>query len=340
MRGPSSRYRFYQFLPHLNERGHQVTVLPFFTDAYLESLFDGGKVGPLYLFQRLMARLSHCLKGKRYDLAWIEGELLPFIPAAMERVFHLALPRRRVYEFDDANWLRYEGKSLLERKFLKILASASGVVTGNEFLARYAGKVNQRVAVVPTVVDWTKYEPAVHKPNGLTIGWIGSQKTSFFLEDIFPALRELARDYPFTLKVVGARVQTDGFPLKEVTWSEDTEVSEIETFDIGVMPLTATPWSEGKCGLKLIQYLATGVPAVASPVGVNTRYLSESGGGYAAEDHQDWVNYLRKLLDNPELRKDLGRNGRDWVQSEMTIAAQAPGLIDFLEECAEVRASS
>jgi len=333
-RGPSSRYRFYQFLPHLSERGHRFTVLPFFTDAYLASLFDDGRVGPLYVFQRLLARLGHCLRGKPYDLVWIEGELLPFIPSSMERLFHLALPRRRVYEFDDANWLRYEGKPLLEKKFLRILSSAAGVVVGNDFLADYVRQVNASIAVVPTVVDWARYEPAVHKPNGLTIGWIGSQKTSFFLEDIFPALRELATQYPLKLKVVGARIQADGFPLEEVVWSEDTEVSHIESFDIGVMPLTATPWSRGKCGLKLIQYLAAGIPAVASSVGVNTGYLNDSGGGFLAEDHEDWVHQLRKLLDNETLRKDMGRSGREWVRSEMTITAQAPKLINFLEQCA------
>ncbi len=334
VRGPSSRYRFYQFLPHLVERGHQCTVLPFFTDAYLSSLFDEGKVNSFYLVQRLLARLGHCLSGRKYDMAWIEGELLPFIPSTLERWLHRALPRRRVYEFDDANWLRYENRPMLQNKFKCILSTASGVITGNEFLAEYVGRVNERVAIIPTVVDWAKYAPATHKSNGLNIGWIGSQKTSFFLEDVFPALRELAEIYPLKLKVVGAKVKAEGIPIVQVPWSEDTEVAEIESFDLGIMPLTPTPWSRGKCGLKLIQYLAAGVPGVASPVGVNTRYISESGAGYLADDHESWVRHLRKLLDSESLRRELGFNGRNWVQSEMTITAQAPRLIDFLEQCA------
>ena len=149
MRGPSSRYRFYQFLPALTRAGVSVTVEPFFSDAYLDMLFGGKGPSPLYLATRSLARLTHCLAGKRFDLVWIEGELIPFLPAGMERALHALLPRRRVYEFDDANWLRYAEKPLLRDKFLKIMKGATGAVVGNDFLAAYVKQACDRVLEVP-----------------------------------------------------------------------------------------------------------------------------------------------------------------------------------------------
>ncbi len=331
VRGPSSRYRFFQYLPELNARGHSVTVLPFFTDTYLDVLFHNRRVNPLYFFNRALARLAHCLRGSRHDLAWIEGELVPFLPAWPEKLFHVLLPRKRIYEFDDANWLRYRGKPLLEDKFGSILAGAGGVVVGNPFLQDYVKAFNGNTLVVPTVVDWSKYASVVPIGEGSTIGWIGTRNTCPFLEEVRPALKELSATHQFKLKVVGASVASDGYPVEEVPWSEDSEAEQIATFDIGIMPLTKTPWSEGKCGLKLIQYLAAGVPAVATSVGVNTQYISESRAGYLAEDQETWVFALRKLLDHADLRREMGQNGRDWVRSQMTVQAQASRLVSFLE---------
>lgn len=331
--GPSSRYRFHQFLPALREAGHVVTVLPLMTEHYLEALFSRRRVGRAYLMQRLAARVSHCVSAARYDLVWIEGELVPFMPAPLERLLHALLPRRRVYDFDDANWLRYEGKRLLHRKFRTILSSASGIVVGNHYLERYVRGFHHRVAVIPTVVDWGRYEDAAPTLSGRTVGWIGSTSTVSYVDPIVPALRDLSRDPGFRFVVVGAPFQVDGVTSEAHPWTAESEVALIESFDVGIMPLTATPWSEGKCGLKLIQYLATGVPAVASPVGVNSSIIHDSGGGFLADTTQEWSDRLRELLDDRPARVQRGGAGRDWVRSNMTVDAVAPRLIAFLESC-------
>ena len=331
VRGPSSRYRFYQYLPDLTERGHSYVIFPFFTDGYLDVLFSGRRPGPFYLAARVLARLGHCLRGKAFDLAWIEGELAPFLPAFWERGLHWLLPRKRVYEFDDAIWLRYTGKPMLEHKFGALLKDAAGVIVGNAFLRDYVQRFNQRVLVAPTVIDRARYEQAEPALNGRTIGWIGSQATSFYLKEMIPVFQELSQTHPIRLKVVGAQIEAEGFAVECVAWSRETEVALIETFDIGIMPLSPTPWSEGKCGLKLIQYLAAGVPVVASPVGVNRQIVAESRGGYLAEDPEAWLSALRKLLDRRDLRQEMGKNGREWVFRETCLQAWAPRIIAFLE---------
>lgn len=330
MRGPSSRYRFYQFLPHLQAAGHQFSVLPLFTDAYLDHLFAGRSPGLTYVAARFLSRLKNLLLGRSYDLAWIEGELFPFVPGFLERFLHPLLPARRVYEFDDANWLRYTGKPLLENKMLAILKSAAGVVVGNDYLEAYVRQVNANTLVIPTVVDWEKYRDASPAHRGQVIGWVGSNSTRFFLEALAPVLQTLADEIPFTLEVVGAEVAIEGVEVRLVPWSEDDEVARIQGFDVGIMPLSDTPWSRGKCGLKMVQYLAAGVPAVVSPVGVNTTYITASRGGYLAEDSDAWVAALRKLLENRMLREEMGRNGREWVRATMTVQSRADQLIAFL----------
>jgi len=334
-RGPSSRYRFYQYLPELAAAGVRFTVQPFFTDSYLTTLFAGQSANPLYLATRVVARLARCLGGKRYDLAWIEGELTPFLPALWERGLHLLLPQRRVYEFDDAIWLRYENRAWLKDKFRSILRDAAGVVVGNAFLERYVASINPRTRLIPTTVDWRRYETAAPKLDGHTVGWIGSQNTAFYLEGLAPALRRVAERRPLRLKAVGANIEAPGLDVVCEPWSAETEIEALSGFDIGVMPLADDRWSAGKCGLKLVQYQAAGVPAVASPVGVNRTYLAESGGGYAAENEQEWEAALDKLLANRVLRQEMGRRGREWVKERMTLQAQAPRLIEFLHECAD-----
>lgn len=336
-RGPSSRYRFLQYLPYLTAAGHQYKVLPFFTDAYLGKIFDGNRLNPLYVPGRFLARLGHCLAARRYDLVWIEGEVLPFIPAQLERLLHRLLPKRRVYEFDDAVWLRYQDKALLQHKFSQILCSASGVVVGNRYLADYVSRVNTKLSIVPTTIDWDRYAPAEPALTNHTVGWMGSSQTVFFLDPVLPALKTLATEFPITLKVVGADLQVPGLNVETAAWAADTEIALLSSFDVGIMPLDDSPWARGKCGLKLIQYLAAGLPAVASPVGVNTEIIQDASAGYTAATSDEWVAALRKLFADETLRKTMGANGRRWARDHASLQVWAPRLIEFLEQCAACR---
>ncbi|CAM2066855.1 Glycosyltransferase family 4 protein [Sulfidibacter corallicola] len=331
-KGPSSRYRFLQYLPQLTAAGHHFEIRPFFTTHYLETIYSGKRPNPLYVMGRYLARLGACLRARRFDLVWMEGELLPLIPAPFERALHALLPPRRIYDFDDAVWLRYKGKPFLERKFLSVLRGAAGIVCGNPWLENYCRQVNERIIQIPTVVDWPKYAAAEAPLEGCTIGWIGSPSTLFFLENLYPALRRLAAEMPLRLHIVGAESSDPELDITCSSWSEAAEVSFIERFDIGVMPLDPTPWAEGKCGLKLIQYMAAGVPAVASPVGVNTQLIEGSGGGYLAGDEEAWVTHLGTLLSDGVRRRQCGLAGRAYAQEHLTVQAQGPKLISFLEE--------
>lgn len=328
--GPSSRYRFLQYLPELHDAGFRVSVYPFFDDTYLRRLFAHRRANPFYVVWRILNRIGLCLAARRFDIVWIEGELLPFFPAWLERLLHPFLPRCRFYDFDDAIWLRYQDRSLLRGKFLKTLKTAAGITAGNRFLAEDLAETHRPTLILPTVVRWERYAACQAPLCGSTIGWIGTPQTVFFLERLLPALTELTKTHTFTLHVIGATVASDTVAIECRAWSQTEETALLSQIDIGVMPLDDDAWSRGKCGLKLIQYLAAGVPAVASPVGVNTQIIRDSGGGFLARDTQQWVAHLGHLLDDAQQRKAMGARARHWVREHMTVDRQVPNLIAFL----------
>jgi glycosyltransferase involved in cell wall biosynthesis len=335
-RGPSSRYRFLQFLPNLSRAGIQTTVAPLFDDFYIDCLFSGRSTGKVYLLKRVIARLTWLLRARRYDLVWIEGELIPFLPGGWERLLHGFLPPR-VYDFDDAIWLRYQGKPKLENKFATILSNACGITAGNSFLAEYTGRFCSNVHRIPTVIDETRYPETRAVPKEQVIGWMGSPSTIHYLEALIPVFQKLVETRAVKLHVVGAKLAIPGVKVENIEWKIATEVAEIKRFSVGVMPLDATPWSEGKCGLKLIQYLAAGVPAVASPVGVNRKIIEESDAGFTATTPDEWQQRLVTLLDATTTGADYGAKGRAWALENASIAAVTPGLVRFLQDCSAAK---
>jgi len=334
--GPSSRYRFLGYLPALDKAGYQVSIRPFFSDLYLKRLFSNRSVGPFYVIWRILLRITECMMARRYDLVWIEGELVPFLPSFFERILNIFLPKRRYHDFDDAIWLRYAEKRLLRKKFPAIIKNATGITAGNSFLAQHFAPANVPTLILPTVVRWEKYEMIKAPLSGSTIGWIGTPKTVFFLEDLLPALEKLASNHSFTLRVIGAKISSEKFEVDCQPWSQERETQLLSELDIGIMPLRDDQWSRGKCGLKLIQYLAAGVPSVASPVGVNTQIIENSSGGFLAQGIDQWVSALSQLLRDPDMRKAMGAKARQWAKNEMTLESQAPRLIDFLDQSSQV----
>ena len=188
-----------------------------------------------------------------------------------------------IYDFDDAFFLKYRHKRfrrvsfLLKDKFEPVISRAAAVLAGNHYLADYANQLNPATTCLPTVVDTDRYvRLSGERDDIFTVGWIGSPSTSVYLSALALPLAQLGREGPVRFVVVGGRCEAiDGVEVVNLPWEEATEVSLINTFDVGVMPLFDDEWARGKCALKLIQYMACGVPAVASPVGANLDVINE-----------------------------------------------------------------
>lgn len=345
--GASSRLRFYQFFDYLEARGLHVDVVPLFDDNYLTALYAGSGTDWLEVAKAYWKRIATLRDSRKYDLVWLEYEALPWLPGWLEMALGLGkVPF--VVGYDDAIFHRYDlhraplVRSILGRKIDRIMAGSQLVIAGNQYLAERAlGAGAKRVEILPTVVDAARYQPQYNSQAGVvTIGWIGSPSTQHYLGIVLGALSKLCEmGKPIQLVVVGGKlpVQTD-LPVENVLWSEAGEVGMIQSFDVGIMPLPDSPWERGKCGYKLIQYMACGKPVVASPVGVNQKIVEHRTNGFLAGNEEEWVGYLLRLIEDPQLRVEMGKNGRAKVEAEFSLALSAPKLLSLM--CAAANRSS
>ncbi|HEY9693637.1 MAG TPA: glycosyltransferase family 4 protein [Oculatellaceae cyanobacterium] len=340
--GASSRYRSYQYLPYLKKLGFEFTVAPLLDNAYLERLPSGKGVVVSAISRAYTQRVWLLLQSQKYDLIWLEKEAFPWIPALLESLlFNSGVPY--LVDYDDALFHRYDQhkssliRQVLGKKIDSVMRRAALVLAGNDYLAQRAHNAGApRVEILPTVIDLERY-PIAQPPNNsqFTIGWIGSPSTSRYLKEIHPALQEICRDGTTKVVAVGATpLELPGVPLEIKPWSESTEVEEMQQFDVGIMPLTDTPWEKGKCGFKLIQYMACVRPVIGSPVGVNQQIINQGINGFLSSSREDWIKAFQILKQNQELRERMGKAGRVMVEEKYCLQKTLPDLANFLRSTA------
>ena len=310
----SHRVRLGQYRKGLLALGVDLHVQSLLGNDYLQSRFRGGRVPFAPVLDAGVDRLRLLLSERRFDAAIVHCELFPLVPGWLERAV-LRMPY--IYDFDDAFYLRYRSgrlgalSSLLGGKFDRVMRGAAAITAGNAHLAAYAGALNPKVTVLPSVVDTDHFSPSTrHESPVFTVGWIGSPSTATYLQSLVVPLRRLGETTPARLVVVGGKApQIENVDVFEIPWSEDREVDLINTFDVGVMPLPDDEWARGKCGFKLVQYMACGVPVVASRVGANSDLVTPECGFLAATDDQ-WVDALKHLREQPLVRQRMGESAR------------------------------
>ena len=331
-----------QYRPFLEAAGFDVELKSFFDTDYLSSLYAGEKSS--YSVPHSYARrIQDMVRSKgSTDLIWLEKEALPWVPSVLEgRLMPSGVPV--VSDFDDAVFHRYDRhrfkpiRALLGRKFEHVMKNSACVFAGNAYLAEYARNAGTRaVEVVPTVVDVERYRVKPYADEGPEpiIGWIGTPSTwRECVEPFLPVLRGVARTHNARIVAVGSRMTpSEEGGIHFLPFSEEEEPLRIRTMDIGVMPLPDTPWMRGKCGYKLIQYMACGLPVVASPVGVNSEIVEHGVNGFLAETPDDWSQALKTLIDDPELRWQMGAAGRKRVEERYSLQVYGPRVASLLSE--------
>jgi len=340
--GASSRCRFFQYFPFLEAAGIRCSAAPLFDDDYLRRRYATGRGSAGDLLRALAKRLLALLGARRHSLLVIEYELIPYLPAFLERCLSL-LGIPYLVEYDDAIYNHYEQsghwliRTFLPGKIAVVMRHSQLVVAGNRHLADYAVRSGApRVEILPTVIDLERYPATPVAANDrFTIGWIGSPSTSHYLFGIADALAEVCRGGRARVVLIGSGpLKLPGVPVEIIPWSAESEVREISSCDVGIMPLPDTPWALGKCGFKLIQYMACGLPVVASPVGVNSEIVDEGANGFLAAGGGDWVRALERLLADRELRTRMGRAGREIVERHYCTQVTAPRVIALIESMA------
>jgi glycosyltransferase involved in cell wall biosynthesis len=348
----SERYRIYQFVPYLERAGFACTVLPFATRA-LHRAVQGERLAPKLLLTPFcyLRRMSELAAYSQYDLLLVHRGIFPFPWPALEKM----LFRRQakvIFDFDDA--IHVGHKDIAAKKYPwmyrwkygpgvnGMLSCCSHVIAGNRILAEHASKLNSHVSVVPTVVDLDQYEyrPPRRSNDRLTIGWVGSRSTSPYLLEIEAALRELG-----TVHSGKIRFRFYGDPQRQLNlpdseslpFSLASEIEDLRTIDIGIMPMPDNDWTRGKCAFKAIQYMALGIPTVTSPVGMATELIQHTVNGFWARTPQDWFESLDRLVTDAELRKRFAGEGRKTIEQHYSLQTWGPRVSELLEHILEAR---
>jgi glycosyltransferase involved in cell wall biosynthesis len=278
----------------------------------------------------------------RYDLVFIQRKRFnqPRLGWLRKRA------KRIIFDFDDAVMYRNSKSknpisATRRRRFAQMIQTSDFIIAGNEFLKTQVFPLNQNVEVIPTSIDQERYplkDYSVQKEK-VTIGWIGDHGSIHYLEKMQPVFEEMGREYAYIqLKIVCDTF----FDCRKVfvdkkKWSSDEEVADLQSFDIGLMPLMDDPWSWGKCGFKIIQYQGVGVPVVCTPVGINRDLVKDGVNGFWATTPEDWKEKLSILIKDHTLRERMGREGRKRVLEGYTIQACAPQLLSILKKVMEER---
>jgi glycosyltransferase involved in cell wall biosynthesis len=339
---PSQRYRIEQWEPLLRERGVEITYEPFECPELNLLLYQPGQMGRklTLVAQGLGRRFSAVKKAHDFDLVYILREAALLGPPVFERMVHrTGVPI--VFDFDDAIFVSYRSPSNGYLSYLKFASKtrticrlASHVMVGNPYLAEYARQVNDRVTVIPTTIDTQRYKvpPPKTSDGPIIIGWTGSHSTVQHLDTLRGALKKLAAQHHFRLRVIGTPVyDCSPIDVEAMHWRAKTEVDDLSPIDIGVMPLPDDKWSKGKCGAKALQFMGMGIPTVCSPVGVNTDIIQDDENGFLARTEDEWVDKLSRLLRSPELRRRLGQAGRVTVEQKYSALSQAPRVYEVFK---------
>ncbi len=338
-----TRQRFVQYVPFLREHGIEVEIAPLLPDSHLQA-FNLGQRRGLGAPLAYMKRLALLLARRDYDLLWVHFELFPYLPAWAERLAAWS-GKPVVYDYDDAIFHMYDShpkaavRRLLGRKLETALSRAAAVVCGNRYLQSYAERFCPNTVVIPTVVDVDVYRPAsveaeARQSQAPLVGWVGSPSTWVNVEPVVPTIVDALSPFGGRFRAVGAGAAAVARPgLELVDWNQAAEVDELQRLDIGIMPLLDRPFQNGKCGYKLIQYMACGVPVIASPVGVNSEIVSNGENGFLASTDGEWAEALQRLLSDAGLRRRMGEAGRRRVEERYSLQVQQPRLLDLFRSC-------
>jgi glycosyltransferase involved in cell wall biosynthesis len=333
---PSARFRIMPYIPLLQNAGWHCTVWHQWP-SYGSRLFAVGRSprARLVQFLGMFATLPHVLTAGDFDLVFLQRRLAGLAwPPLLERLLRRT-SRRIVFDYDDAIYLG----SRSEVSFREITDFSDQIVAGNAHLAKVANWPS-KTTLIPTPVDTDRFKPcsrqAAYRTNPLTIGWTGTAPNYQYLYPLAPTLRRIRDRFPdVVLKVICDRAPDPSLlsdlDVQFVPWQPGNEVDQLQDIDVGIMYLPDTPWTKGKCGFKLIQYMSLAKPAVASAVGANLDIVNHGVNGYLAATMEDWYECLTRLLGDAHLRTTMGCMARETIEENFSVHACLAKLVAVFE---------
>jgi len=340
---PSQRFRFEQYLSILEQQGYSYRLAPFLSEATWRILYKPGQAirKAIGIMGGLWRRIGHLIAATRYDYIFVHREAAPIGPPVLEWLLVKVLRKPIIYDFDDAIWLsntseanRIAASLKWHHKVSSICRWAHKNSCGNAYLAAYARQFNPSVIINPTTIDTLCLHNQVRDQLALgpmVIGWTGTHSTLKYLVPLVPILRQLEQEgLNFEFRVISNQPPEFDQPLQSlrfVPWQKATEIADLLTFHIGLMPLEDDLWAQGKCAFKALQYMALGIPALVSPVGMNSEVVQDGYNGYICREPIDWQRHLRQLLTDAAHRQRLGLAARTTIEQYYSVVSNTPTFL-------------
>jgi glycosyltransferase involved in cell wall biosynthesis len=331
---PGQRLKYEQYFDYLRSHGYEITVTSFVSTRLWSILYKKGRF-PEKIFWTLLGffkRLVWSAYVPFYDGIFIFHSVSLFGPALFERIYARLNPKM-IYDIDDMIHLSHSSQANSFTKWLKgssrityLMRRARHIITCTPALDKFARQFNQNTTDISSTINTNTYQPVNSYSNiagkPITLGWSGSHSTERYLSLLADVLREVAKQRNIRLIVIGSGNFTlPGVQVESIAWNSETEVADLQRIDIGLYPLPDDPWVYGKSGLKALQYMALGIPTVATAIGTNFRVIHHEKCGLLVKTDQEWITGLLDLIDNPEKRRSLGLAGRDRVEKYYSIKA-------------------
>ncbi len=328
-RSPSQRFRYEQYVSFLEKNGYEFTYSYLISEKDDKFFYKQGhylqKIG--VLIKSLFIRWRDVFRANSFGIIFIQREALMLGTSYFESL--LAKKKTKlVFDFDDAIWFPNAEGGNKALSFLKkpektntILKLADTVIAGNQYLADYAKQFNSNVTVIPTTIDLSYHTLQQNKPEHIIIGWTGSFSTLPYFEILLSVLARLKKEFPTLLfKVI---VDEDKY-YKEIAtrttaWDKTSEIEDLNSITIGIMPLPNDEWTKGKCGFKGLQYMALKKPCVMSAIGVNTEIIEDGVNGFLAGTDTEWYEKLKELIKRKELRQQFAEKGYQTIKERYSV---------------------
>lgn len=339
----SQRFRFEQYLPYLKDAGIDYKISSFWDEKAWSILYKkGGALKKVMAtFRGVLRRYALLFTSLKYDRIFIHRELYPVGPQFIEFILAKLYGKKIIFDFDDAIWLPNFAANNAKFAFVKsyghvkkLCRYSYKVSAGNDYLADYARKYNDNVVVNPTTIDTEHLHNRVKNQDSkdFVIGWTGTHSTLRYLEELLPLFKQLEKEFNFKLIIISDK--DPGFDLQcfeFVKWKKETEIDDLLRFNVGLMPLTMDKWANGKCGFKALQYMSLGIPALVSPVGVNTKIVDHTVNGFVCNSLQDWEQTLRLLLTDRSQLKAVAKNSRKKIIEHYSVLSNKQNFINLFD---------